>query len=206
MNIKTLFTQTKKLYGNDVFLSADKLKLTQLNHRITIRRVNLATFVSSLFGSDEVGFFHLNEYFLDTFVPEGGRLLKSQGALFLDLKTQAYISALEQGEREQEEILGDLFEDDLASKLLDRRHTAKQLTPTEVDFVNRIRSRKEHLKELPAESTYLREKYIWTDFLKELVFYVAKNQPVILTPLVSFYHTLINFRFFQLSIFTDKSL
>jgi hypothetical protein len=36
--------------------------------------------VSSVFGSQEVGFFHLKEHFLDTFVPDGGsRMLKSQG-------------------------------------------------------------------------------------------------------------------------------
>jgi hypothetical protein len=34
---------------------------------------NLASFVSSIFGSQEIGFADLNDHFLDVFVPEGGR-------------------------------------------------------------------------------------------------------------------------------------
>ena len=56
-----------------------------------------------------MGFYHLNENFLSTFIPEGGRLLKTQGALFLDLKTQAYISAMTQKDKAQEQILNELF-------------------------------------------------------------------------------------------------
>ena len=183
--LRSLFSQTKKIYNVEAFLSADQLKLFDTAYRTTIRKANLATFVSSVFGSTEVGFFHLNEFFLDTFVPEGGRLLKSQGGLFLDLKTQAYISAIEQGERSQEDILNDLFEDNLPSKLLERRGGTKQLTPSESDLVNRVRSRRDHLREVPADSNFLREKYVWIDFLKELIFYVAKNQDAILAPSVS---------------------
>ncbi|CAZ85827.1 unnamed protein product [Tuber melanosporum] len=172
--MKTLFDHTKKLYTHEAFLSADELKFEQPEQRATIRRVNLATFVSSVFGSQEVGFFHLNEHFLDTFVPDGGRLLKSQGALYLDLKTQAYISAMSTNERGKEDILLDLFPDDMNSILLNRKPGAKQLTPSELDFVHRLAQRKQHLMMIP-DDVNLSEKYVWQEFLKEVSWYVSKN-------------------------------
>ena len=176
--MKSLFDQTKKLYTHEAFLSADELKLEAPDQRSTIRKVNLATFVSSVFGSQEVGFFHLNEHFLDTFVPDGGRLLKSQGSLYLDLKTQAYISAMSTNERTKEEILEDLFPNDMARILLSRRPGAKQLTPSEQDFVARLQHRRQHLMCDPDDDN-LGEKYVWQDFLKEVSWYVSKNHEMI---------------------------
>ena len=172
--LKALFDQTKKIYTTDAFLNCEELKLESPEQRAIIRKVNLATFVSSVFGSQEVGFFHLNECFLDTFIPEGGRLLKSQGALYLDLKTQAYISALSTGERDRMDILNDLFPDDMAHYLLLRRPGAKGLTPSEADFVQRAHQRKQHLMQLP-EDTALSEKYVWQDFLQDVSSYVSKH-------------------------------
>lgn len=172
--MKELFDQTKKIYTSDAFLSAEDLKLDLPEQRAIIRKVNLATFVSSVFGSKEVGFFHLNECFLDTFVPDGGRLLKSQGALYLDLKTQAFISALATGDRGKTDILNDLFPEDMASRLLARRPGAKGLTPSESDFVQRALQRKSHLMHLP-EDTALSEKYVWQDFLQDVSSYVSKH-------------------------------
>ena len=172
--LKALFDQTKKIYTTDAFLNCEDLKLESPEQRAIIRKVNLATFVSSVFGSQEVGFFHLNECFLDTFIPEGGRLLKSQGALYLDLKTQAYISALSTGERDRMDILNDLFPDDMAHYLLLRRPGAKGLTPSEADFVQRAHQRKQHLMQLP-EDTALSEKYVWQDFLQDVSSYVSKH-------------------------------
>lgn len=172
--MKTLFDHTKKLYTQEAFLSADELRFQMEDQRATIRRVNLATFVSSVFGSQEVGFFHLNEHFLETFIPHNGRLLKSQGALYLDLKTQAYISAMSTNERGKEEILGDLFPDDMGEILLNRRPGAKQLTPSEHDFVARLAQRKQHLMATP-DSEVLSDKYVWQDFLKEVSWYIGKH-------------------------------
>lgn len=176
--MKSLFDQTKKLYTHEAFLAADDLKLDRPEQRATIRKVNLATFVSSVFGSQEVGFFHLNEHFLDTFVPDGGRLLKSQGALYLDLKTQAYISAMSTNERAKEEILEDLFPENMKDILFARRPGAKSLTPSEQDFVLRLGQRRAHLRDYPDDFN-LSEKYVWQDFLKEVSWYVSKNYEAI---------------------------
>ena len=161
---------------------------TEQAHVETIRKANLATFVSSVFGSQDVGFYHLHEYFLDTFVADGGRLLKSQAQLFLELKTQAYISALSHGERSREEILEDLFPADLHERLLSRRPGAKQLVPSEADFLLRARNRSRALLEesMTQEAiAALPEKYIWEDFLRDVSGYVSKNFATILGTPVS---------------------
>jgi len=87
-----LFDATKKQLYSDgeyqAFLDADTLGFKEIQERKVIRKANLATFISSVFGSVDVGFFHLNEGFLITMAPDGGRLLKDMARLFLDLKTQ----------------------------------------------------------------------------------------------------------------------
>ena len=148
----------------------------------------MATFVSSVFGSQDVGFYHLNENFLDTFVIDGGRLLKNQAQLLLDLKTQAYISAATTGERSREAILDDLFPPDLGDRLLRRRPGAKQLAPSEADFVQRAQNRRKALLEEPNTDeaiAALPGKYIWEDFLRDISTYVSKNFETIAGIIVS---------------------
>ncbi len=177
--LRCLFDQTKKLYSaEEPFLTASTLGLFAPEHVAIIRKANLATFVSSVFGSQDVGFYHLNEYFLETFVPDGGRLLKSQGALLLELKTQAYISAMSNGERSRSEIVKDLFPDDLEQRILSRRVVAKGLNPSEVDFVKRARSRRDHLLSEPDTEeaiAALPDKYVWEDFLRDVGAYLRKH-------------------------------
>ncbi|KAL8850381.1 MAG: hypothetical protein Q9221_004701 [Calogaya cf. arnoldii] len=143
-----------------------------------IRKANLATFVSSVFGSRDVGFYDLDEFFLETFLAEGARLLKIQAGLFLDLKTQAYISAIAHRDRSREDILQDLFPDNIEQRLLDRRAGAKQLGPGEVDFIQRSKNRKETLlEESMTEDAIARlpNKYVWDKFLRDISGYVSKN-------------------------------
>lgn len=177
--LKSLFDHTKKVYSiTEPFLNPYELGLVENAHLDTIRKANMATFVSSVFGSQDVGFYHLNENFLDTFVADGGRLLKNQAQLLLDLKTQAYISAATTGERSREAILDDLFPHDLGDRLLRRRTGAKQLAPSEAEFVQRAQNRRKALLEEPnteAAMAALPGKYIWEDFLRDISTYVSKN-------------------------------
>lgn len=174
-----MFDHTKKVYSiREPFLSSQELGFNGNEQVEIIRKANLATFVSSVFGSQDVGFYHLNEFFLDTFVADGGRLLKNQAGLFLDLKTQAYISAIANGERSREDILHDLFPDDLEQGLLNRRPGGKQPSPGEADFIQRANNRKKTLLEEPmtAEAVaQLPEKYVWEDFLRDISSYISKN-------------------------------
>lgn len=177
--VKGLFNHSKKLYSaNEPFLNAFWLGLAEPAHVETIRRVNLATFVISVLGSQEVGFYHLNEYFLDTFVPYSYHIVKAQADLFLELKTHAYISALQNGERTREEILEDLFPSDLERRLLNRQHDAKQLAASERDFVSCAVNRKKALMDEPDTHDAVRslpEKYAWANFLRNVMSYIGKN-------------------------------
>ena len=177
--LKSLFDHTKKVYSNhEPFLNPFGIGLVESCQLDAIRKANMATFVSSVFGSQDVGFYHLNENFLDTFITEGSRLLKTQAQLFLDLKTQAYISAATNGNRSRKEILEDLFPSDLENRLLKRKSSAKQLTPSEVEFVQRACNRRKALLEEPETDEAIRAlptKYVWEDFLKDVSTYVTKN-------------------------------
>lgn len=174
----------------------------------TLRKVNLATFLAATLGTIEVGFFHLNESFLHVFCPANdldpansmsnmtasnmnlqsgagfpigervGKILKPQASLYLDLKTQAYISAIEAGERLAEEILEDILPSNLEQILQERRCT-KVLSPTEIDFINRCNSRKETLLAYPHDHS-LNEEYEWFEFLKDLFEFVLKNMGFLL--------------------------
>ena len=177
--LKSLFDHTKKVYSiHEPFLDPTELWVKEIAHRDIIKKTNMATFVSSVFGSQDVGFYHLNENFLDTFVTDSNRMLKNQAQLYLDLKTQAYISAVMSGDRSREEILDDLFPHDLEDRLLKRRYGAKHLSPTESDFIQRASNRRKTLLEEPATEEAkksLPKKYVWENFLKEISTYVAKN-------------------------------
>ena len=193
-----LFDATKKqLYSQEpyqAFLDPDVLGFKEMQERKVIRKANLATFISSVFGSVDVGFFHLNEGFLTTVAPDGGRLLKDMSRLFLDLKTQAYISAMGQPSRDQNSILNDLFpsQAQLTHLLVARRTpnpqvipampTHDDLTPAEIEFLTKCDRRRELLRNLgdgEKEVTELKDKYSWETFLRELRAYVAKNWPII---------------------------
>lgn len=177
--LKSLFDHTKKVYSvQEPFLNPYELGLVDNGQVEIIRKANMATFVSSVFGSQDVGFYHLNENFVDTFVADAGRLLKNQAQLFLDLKTQAYISAVQNTDRSREEILEDLFPHDLDNRLMKRRPGAKQLAPSEAEFVQRASNRRKALLEEASNQVAIKklpEKYVWEDFLRDVSAYVSKN-------------------------------
>ncbi|KAL6719545.1 TTAGGG repeat binding factor [Lecanora helva] len=177
--LKSLFDQTKKIYSvQEPFLNPHELGLVGSDQIGIIRKANMATFVSSVFGSQDVGFYHLNENFLETFIADGNRLLKRQAQLFLELKTQAYISAVQNTDRSKEAILEDLFPQNLEEILFRRRTAAKQLAPSESEFIQRARNRRRALLEEatdPAAIQKLPDKYLWEAFLKDVSEYVSKN-------------------------------
>ncbi|AOA61705.1 Telobox-containing general regulatory factor [Komagataella phaffii CBS 7435] len=237
-NLIELFEMTKRIYSTeDPFLNVEHLtfgiwkygceppsflKGKEDSVESTLRKVNLATFLNATLGTNDAGFYHLNESFLDVFCPsqsldpsntmtnltgnsisgyqEGetqrtsanfvpGKLLKSQAGLYLDLKTQAYISALEINERPKDEILEDLFPDNMDEILLKRKNPDMELqlpinkstafTPAESDFISRANIRKQRLQESDNDSK-LAETYEWLVFLKELFDYVSKNVGILI--------------------------
>jgi hypothetical protein len=176
--MRSLFEHTRRVYSTTTpFLSAGELGLTEPGQIDIIRKANITSFVSSIFGAQEVGLSDLNDHFLDIFVPEGGRILKMQGALFLELKTQAFIAAIDRETGSKSELLYRLFPDDLGFKLLGRRKESRHLAPTETDFVKRAWSRRDILlaeADKPDASTTLANRYQWETFLKDLSSYISK--------------------------------
>ncbi|KAJ5654091.1 hypothetical protein N7490_001094 [Penicillium lividum] len=177
--MRSLFDHTKRVYSvKHSFLQLTDLEITDSSQVDVIRKANLASFVSSIFGSQEIGFAELNEHFLSVFMADGGRLLKVQAALYLELKTQAFIAAMNNKSRTRTSLLYELFPDDMERRLLERRPGSKQLAPSETDFVNRLASRRDHLlHDINNEEAMksLPDKYQWEDFLRDLSSFISKN-------------------------------
>jgi hypothetical protein len=177
--LKNLFDQTRKVYSCETaFIDAIAIQMFQPNQQEIIRKANIATFLSSILGAHDVSFFHLNEFFMETFVPLGHRLLKWQGAIYLELKTQTYISALINSDGSPEAMLDELFPPDLDAQILTRHPDAPSLSPSEQDFIDRSRARKSYL--LAENSTEeaimeLPKKYQWQDFVREFASSINKN-------------------------------
>jgi protein TBF1 len=172
--IRNLFEITKAIYkSKTAFLSASELEI----HDAT----------QTVFGPQEIGFPDLDAYFLDIFVPNNGRLLKAQGQILLELKTQAFIAATKSKVSAKEDVLYALFPDNLESRILARRPGARGLAPSEQDFVKRALSRREILlTEIKNDNLdALPERYRWEDFLREISSYVSKNFDVINSATVS---------------------
>jgi|SRR2546423_372727 len=176
--IKNLFEITKAIYKSKTpFLSASELEINDATQIEVLRKANLATFISTIFEPREIGFSDLDAHFLEIFVPNNGRLLKAQGQILLELKTQAFIAATKSIESAKEHVLYTIFPDNLESRILARRPGARGLTPSEQDFVNRALSRRDFLlAEIKKDNLdALPEKYRWEDFLREISSYISKN-------------------------------
>jgi hypothetical protein len=159
VTLKSLFNNTKEIYSKEnVFLSADDLGFTDVKHRSIIRSANMATFVAGVFGGQDVGFYELNNWFLDTFTPENETMDTDACNLCTNLKTQMYLSALgeEDNEKTKEEILDDLFPPSLSGILL-ARHPSVQLSESENEFVSDCQARKQYLLGIPADADSIRK-------------------------------------------------
>jgi hypothetical protein len=189
--MRSLFDHTKRVYTvKHSFLQPTDIEITESAQLDVIRKANLASFVSSIFGSQEIGFAELNDHFLDVFVPEGNRLLKAQSGLYLDLKTQAFIAAMNNKSRTRTQLLYELFPEDMEQRLLARRPGSRQLAPSETDFVSRLNSRRDILLRKINDEEALKalpDNYHWEDFLRELSSYISKNFDAINTQQVCFY-------------------
>lgn len=222
-DLALLFEFTKRLYSEDdpfltvehlapgMWKEGDKTPSMFRNREqlieLTLRKVNLATFLMATLGTLEVGFFYLDELFLEVFCPNNnldpanalsnmgmlsnlqsgvntaigdkvGKLLKPTANLYLDLKTQAYISAIEAGERLSEDILKEILPDDM-KEILESRRGMKSLSPTELDFIERCQQRKRVLLNWSGEDD-LSHEYEWFTFLRDLFDYVSKNMGFII--------------------------
>ena len=144
--LKSLFDQTKQIYSQkDAFLSADELNIHEPKHRATIQITNLATFIAAVFiGS--LGFYELNDHFLEAFTPINEPISKEVGDLFISLKTQMFLSAVtqEEPERTKEDNLDDLFPFGFEHVLI-ARHPKSELAQSEDEFLQALYERRDYL-------------------------------------------------------------
>ncbi|GAM88553.1 hypothetical protein ANO11243_065860 [Dothideomycetidae sp. 11243] len=181
---KDLFEQTRRVYRRDSpFINAVAAQLTTPYQQEVVRKANRATFISCLLEAHDVSLHDLDDYFLDIFVPQGQRLLKWQGAIFLELKTQAYVFALLSNEPNLSSLLDYLFPADIEDRIIARHSDAPHLVPSEQDFVERMRARKQYLQAEPIETAVhtLPIKYVWQEFLKEFAVCIHKNLEYLLS-------------------------
>ncbi|EON61312.1 hypothetical protein W97_00525 [Coniosporium apollinis CBS 100218] len=172
--LKSLFEHTKKAFTrDDMMINPNALPPEQPASYDILRRANIVTFLVSIFDSRGPDFVLLNRLFLETFVPLGSRLYKWQGALFLELKTQAYISSMLSGSSNRQDVIDEFFPGNLELCLLMRRPASnQQISPSEQDFLKRVQTRRSYLlsePDTPGAVTRLLKKYEWKDFLKEII-------------------------------------
>ena len=177
---KTSFLKLRSLISSTkVMLNAHDMGLLLPEHDTGIMKTNLATFISGVFGipgKQDIGFYHLNEYFLPTLVADG-KLTKEKQNLFLDLKTHAYISGLESG-GVKDEILDELFPSDLDQQLLANRGGSAEQTARDVDFIERCDRRCGRLMKFPHTKEgleVLNKKFVWEKYLANLSSWLKKH-------------------------------
>ena len=176
-SLRSQFEYTRRLYNTGAhFLSPRDLGLQESSHVDVLRRANQAIFVSSVF-TGQIGLRDMDRSFLAVFVPEGGKLLKAQASIYLELKTQGFITAWRTRAAPPSVVMVDLFGTDIDKSILSRRPGTSTLASSEVDFLNRLASRRDilqnHVKTNTLEQLPL--KYKWEDFSREVSSYLAKN-------------------------------
>ncbi|MCJ1441629.1 MAG: TTAGGG repeat binding factor [Stictis urceolatum] len=180
-SLKKLFDSTKKVYPckNHLICIQELGSLGPAAANVA-RKANLATFVTSCFGSGDIGFFHLDRYFLETFASDGNRLLKQQAGLWLTLKTMAYFGAMN-SDGNKDDVLADMFPKDLETHLLARRPGAKALAASESEFLKCATERYHLLADASeADLADMQTQVHWDDFLQDLAAYLHKNFEMII--------------------------
>ena len=175
--IRSLFNPVRQLYLKDSpFIRPISLGLTDPEQAETVRKANQAMYMTSIF-TGETGLRDMDQNFLEVFVPEQGRLLKAQGSIYLELKTQAFITANRTGAAEPLAVMAELFPRDMETKLLERRPGQKSILPSEQDFLQRLSSRRDILLTDVKNKTLdqLPMRYRWEDLSREVSGYLARN-------------------------------
>jgi hypothetical protein len=160
--LKSLFDDTKKIYsqpGHGQFLSADDLGINEASHRATIRTTNVATFAANMFAGHDIDFYALNDHFIDIFTPEGEGIGTEAGKLYINLKTQMYLSSLQQEEqdRTKDEVLEELFSHRITAQIFETRRGLKAMSSSETEFLDSCKARKEYFLREPSDAESIRK-------------------------------------------------
>lgn len=176
-SLRASFDRTRRLISPGwPFLSQYDLGLRNSSQVEIIRKANQAIFMSSIF-TGEIGLRDMDRSFLAVFVPDNGGLLKAQGSMYLELKTQGFITAWRTGAAPPSLVMSDLFGPDLDKALLARRPGTTALTSVEEEFLIMLNSRRSILENAVKTKTLdqLPLKYRWEDFSREVSSYLITH-------------------------------
>ena len=132
--LKSLFGLVKRPFSLQGFISSSEVVATQEPNTSIVRRANLATFMLSLFGGQDLGWCHLNQEFMSLFVRVRAHPTEFQLRLLVEIKIQAYIAAVAQGGLTLSEVHKALFPPDFKQQLLSWYPEAKKLSLDRSDF------------------------------------------------------------------------
>ena len=175
--LRAAFDRTRRLISPGwPFLPQHDLGLHENNQIEIIRKANQAIFMSSIF-TGEIGLRDMDRSFLAVFVPENGELSKAQGSMYLELKTQGFITAWRTGAAPPNLVMSDMFGLDLDKAILTRRPGTTLLTPIEQEFLRLLSARRGVLESAVNTKTLdqLPVTYKWEDFSREVSSYLITH-------------------------------
>lgn len=145
--LRTLFDPIRNLYlTGSPFLIAEHLNLTEPSQIASLRKANQAMYCCACFAGG-IGQLALDQGFLDVFVPMNGYLLQSQVGIWVELKTQAFMTAMRSKAAGPSQVMHDLFPTGIENRILARRPHQRQLSPSELDFIKRFQARRALLQD-----------------------------------------------------------
>lgn len=135
-----------------------------------IRRANLTIFMLSLFGGQDVGWYNLNQEFMSLFIPGHRPPTKIQTQLLIELKIQAYIAAVAQGDLQLDEVHEALFPPDFKQRLLSRHPRSRKFSIEEIDLVFKANELSAEIRADPQSKReeLAPEKHPLNNFLREV--------------------------------------
>jgi hypothetical protein len=175
--LRAAFDRTRRLLSPGwPFLPQQDMGLKDPAQIEIVRKANQAIFMSSIF-TGEIGLRDMDRSFLAVFIPEHGKLLPAQGSVYLELKTQGFITAWRTGAAPPDLVMSDMFGPDLDKALLARRPGSTTLEPTEEDFLKALASRRAILETAVKNKTLdqLPTRYKWEDFSREISSYLITH-------------------------------
>jgi protein TBF1 len=183
--LRALFDPVRNIYVTGFpFLIADHLAMRDASQASIIRKANQAMFCSAIYAGG-IGQLALDQAFLDIFVPENGQLLQVRSNIWLELKTQGFMTAMRLKAAPPNQVMSDLFPAGIESRIVARHPTSKTLTASEQDFAARYEARRkilfEHisrnaLPELDQKFTYVELANQVANFL--IMTYGVGSKPV----------------------------
>lgn len=175
--LRALFDPVRNLYVTGFpFLISDHLAMREAQQAAMIRKANQAMFCSAIYAGG-IGQLALDQAFLDIFVPENGQLLKAQSNIWLELKTQGFMTAMRLKAAPPHQVMSDLFPAGIEGRILARHPVSRTLAASEQDFALRYEARRKILFDHISRNALpeLDQKFTYVELAKEVANFLIKT-------------------------------